>query len=67
MPARSPKAKRRWFVKVLIALVILAVAAGLALSRHRADGARYGLGPTPSAPPAGATAPGAPLAEIATT
>ncbi|MCU7727757.1 hypothetical protein ODJ79_28905 [Actinoplanes sp. KI2] len=48
-PTTSSAAKWRWFITVLIAMVILAVLAGIALSRlHHADAAT-GLGAGPAA------------------
>jgi hypothetical protein len=54
----SAAAKRRWFITVLIAMVILAVMAGIALSRlHHADAATsLGADPAASTEPAAGTA-----------
>jgi hypothetical protein len=45
----SSAAKRRWFLTALIAMVILAVIAGIALSRLRHADAAAGLGANPAA------------------
>jgi hypothetical protein len=44
----SAAARRRWFVTVLIALIVVAVAAGIALSRMRGAAAGTGLGSNPA-------------------
>jgi hypothetical protein len=45
----SSAAKRRWFITALIAVVVLAVIAGIALSRLRHADAATGLGADPAA------------------
>ncbi|WP_285559600.1 hypothetical protein [Actinoplanes regularis] len=45
----SSAARRRWFITVLLAMVILAVVAGIALSRSRDTEAATGLGTSPTA------------------
>ena len=55
MPAQgipSSAARRRWFITVLVAMVVLAVLAGIALSRLRTtDDVATGLGTGPAATP----------------
>lgn len=68
MPARrttSSAARRPWFITVLLAMVILAVMAGIALSRLRDTHAATGLGAGPAATteaPAGTAASPTPSA-----